>query len=85
MSNDRANGEANPSDSMRESLFRDLTGGFPSGPAATKTPHKQAEHMKATDQNPSRQIALAKGASTYDITILPEWDSPAIHSYVSTL
>jgi hypothetical protein len=54
---------------MRASLIRDLTGGFPSGPAATKTPHKQAGHMKATDQNPSRQKALAKGASTYESQI----------------
>jgi hypothetical protein len=29
-------------------------------------PHKQAGHMKATDQNRPENNALAKGASTYE-------------------
>jgi hypothetical protein len=56
--------------STHGSLFRDLTGGFPSGPAAVKMPHKQAGHMKATDQTHPRQNALAKGASTYESQFL---------------
>jgi hypothetical protein len=64
MSEDRANGEANPSDSMRfkrAPLIRDLTGGFPSGPATIKTPLEQGEQMKATDQNTHRQKPLQWG------------------------
>lgn len=61
MSNDRANGETNPSDSMRGSLFRDLTGGFPLGPAAVIMPHSQAGHMKATDQTRPDKMPLPRG------------------------
>jgi hypothetical protein len=51
---------------MRDSLIRDLTGGFPSGPAATVMLQKQAGHMKATDHTIMPKTALAKGASTYE-------------------
>jgi len=42
-------------------LIRDLTGGFPSGPATIKTPLEQGEQMKATDQNTHRQKPLQWG------------------------
>jgi hypothetical protein len=59
MSNDRANDVANPSDSMRSRQFdRDLVGGFPSGPVADITPHRQAGHMKATDQTITTKKSL---------------------------
>jgi len=64
MRDDRANGEKSPSDSLRPlkraRLIRELAGGFPSRPAAKKTPRKQAGHMKATDLR-RRQKALARG------------------------
>ena len=47
--------------STRASLFRDLTGGFPSGPAVITTPHKQAGHMKATDQTHPDKMPLPRG------------------------
>lgn len=49
-------------DLKRASLLRDLTGGFPSGPAAIKAPRKQAGqagHTKATDQtHPIKNLAI---------------------------
>jgi hypothetical protein len=42
----------------RASLFRDLVRGFPSGPAVKTVLHKQAGHMKATDQSSSKALAI---------------------------
>jgi hypothetical protein len=55
--------------SKRASLIRDLAGGFPLGPAAITAPHKQAGHMKATDQTHLDNKALAiRGAHMNHIT-----------------
>src|SRR3546814_2523381 len=51
-----------------QSSARDPTGGFPSRPAALKTPHKQAGHMKATDQSHRDHKALAIGGRSEEHT-----------------
>jgi hypothetical protein len=67
-------------------LIKDLTGGFPSRPAAITTPHKQAGHMKATDQNRPDKKPLPQGRPHMNQNINPKGiplDSPQRHPALS--